>query len=238
MKCPGQDMQYWNADAIFEVECPECHKLVEFYKDDTNRRCTHCGHRFVNPKMDFGCAAYCQYAEQCLGTLPEEFVGTQEGLLKDKVAVEMKRYFKSDFQTIGRTTRIARYAEAVGKSEGANLAPLLCAAYLHMTATADTGDAGAGKSSTTVARDILTRLQAKEQMIEAVMALLGEKDPAALGLAVEQRILAEAQILARLDSLCKEDEQVERGVAEALSASLTYKESRDQAARLLANRTT
>jgi DNA-directed RNA polymerase subunit RPC12/RpoP len=232
MKCPGQDMQYWNTDAIYEVECPECRKPVEFYKDDTNRRCNHCGHRFVNPKMDFGCAAYCQYAEQCLGTLPEEFVGAQEGLLKDKVAVEMKRFFKSDFKQIGRATRVARYAEAIGKSEGVNLAPLLCAAYLQTTTSTDT-DSGA--VSTTVARDILTRLQAKEPMIEAVMALLGENDPAGLGLAVEEQILAEAQTLARLDALCKEDQQVERGVAETLSATLTFKESRAQATRLLAN---
>ena len=26
--------------------------------------------------MDFGCAAYCQYAEQCIGTLPEEIQET------------------------------------------------------------------------------------------------------------------------------------------------------------------
>ena len=111
MKCPGQDMQYWTAEAIFEVDCPKCTKAVEFYKDDTTRSCTHCGHRIVNPKMDFGCAAYCKFAEQCIGTLPEEFVGAQDNLLKDKVAVEMKRFYKTDFKRIGHLSRIARYAE-------------------------------------------------------------------------------------------------------------------------------
>ncbi|MCK7514565.1 MAG: hypothetical protein MZV70_68220 [Desulfobacterales bacterium] len=54
-----------------------------------------CGHRFVNPQMDFGCAAYCPYAEQCLGTLPEGLAAQKENLLKDRVAVEMKRYFRT-----------------------------------------------------------------------------------------------------------------------------------------------
>ena len=117
MKCPGQDTQYWKPGAIFEVKCPECGHVVEFFKDDTNRRCIKCGHRFVNPEMDFGCASYCQYAEQCLGTLPPELLAQKEDLLKDRVAIEMKRYFKNDFKRIGHATRVARYAEKIGKYE-------------------------------------------------------------------------------------------------------------------------
>ena len=60
MKCPGQDTQYWKPGAIFEEKCPECGAAVEFFKDDTTRKCPKCGHRFLNPKLDFGCAAYCQ----------------------------------------------------------------------------------------------------------------------------------------------------------------------------------
>ena len=104
MKCPGQDMQYWTDDAIFEVNCPECDAIVEFYKDDTSRKCPKCEHRFVNPKLDFGCASYCQFAEQCLGTLPENFLGSREDLLKDKVAVLLKRHLKTDFKSIREAT--------------------------------------------------------------------------------------------------------------------------------------
>ena len=134
MKCPGQDMQFWDNDAIYEVKCPECGQMVEFYKDDTTRKCNHCSHRFVNPKLDFGCATYCQFAEQCLGTLPEEFVLQQHNLLKDKVAVAVKRYFQRDFRRIRLTTRIASHAEKIGKStDNANLALILCSAYLFFT---------------------------------------------------------------------------------------------------------
>ena len=133
MKCPGQDTQYWNKDAIFESKCPECGDEMEFFKDDTSRKCRGCGKRIVNPKMDFGCASYCQYAEQCMGTMPEEFLKNREDLLKDRVAVQMKRYFGTDFKRIGHAMRVARYAEEIGKKEGGNMAVILSAAYSSMT---------------------------------------------------------------------------------------------------------
>jgi len=160
MKCPGQDTQYWKPGAIYEVKCPSCDQRVEFFKDDTTRRCGHCGHRFVNPNLDFGCAAYCPFAEQCIGTLPPEALAQQENLFKDRVAVEVKRHFKTDFPRIGRTTRLARHAERIAKQEGASLPVVLVAAYLSQTGQAP-GDAA-------VARQILDRLGAKEALTTAV----------------------------------------------------------------------
>jgi len=106
MKCPGQDSQYWKPGAIFNVKCPKCETEVEFFKDDTTRKCSKCGHRFLNPQLDFGCASYCQYAEQCIGDLPPELLAQKEDLLKDRVAIEMKRYLKQDFKRIGHASLI------------------------------------------------------------------------------------------------------------------------------------
>ncbi|MBW2035163.1 MAG: HD domain-containing protein, partial [Deltaproteobacteria bacterium] len=131
MKCPGQDMQFWKPGSIFETKCPKCGNEVEFFKDDPTRKCPKCGHRFLNPSLDFGCASYCQYAEQCIGDLPPELLAQKEDLLKDRVAIEMKRYFKQDFKRVGHAIRVARYAEQIGREEGGNLAVILCAAYLH-----------------------------------------------------------------------------------------------------------
>ncbi|MBU0988547.1 MAG: hypothetical protein KKH68_14950 [Proteobacteria bacterium] len=78
MKCPGQDSRYWKPGSIFETKCPQCGHKVEFFKDDTARRCEKCSHRFVNPQMDFGCASYCQFAEQCIGELPPEALAQKE----------------------------------------------------------------------------------------------------------------------------------------------------------------
>jgi DNA-directed RNA polymerase subunit RPC12/RpoP len=190
MKCPGQDMQYWNSEAIYEVDCPECARAVEFYKDDTTRSCTHCGHRFVNPRLDFGCAAYCKYAEQCIGTLPEEFVGSQENLLKDKVAVGMKRFYKTDFKRIGFVSRAAGLAEKIGTEEGVNLAIVLCAAYLK--------DIGSGRME--AAREILLRAGAKDEVVEEVCALIEPSHSDSTSASPEVSTLADAFAIAQLEN--------------------------------------
>ncbi|MBW1722627.1 MAG: phosphohydrolase [Deltaproteobacteria bacterium] len=175
MKCPGQDSRYWKPDAIFEARCPKCGESVEFFKDDTTRRCKACGHRFLNPSMDFGCAAYCKYAEQCIGNLPPELIAQKEDLLKDRVAIEVKRHLKRDFKTIGRTTRRARHAEKIGKAEGGNLAVILTAAYL---LGLKEEDRRAGARSGT-AREILEKLGAPEPLLKEVFRIIdpGENHP-------------------------------------------------------------
>ncbi len=219
MKCPGQDMQYWTPEAIYEVNCPECGKAVEFYKDDTTRSCSHCAHRFVNPRMDFGCAAYCKFADQCIGTLPEEFVGAQENLLKDKVAVEMKRYYKTDFKRIGRLSRIARHAENIGKQEGVNLAVVLCAAYLKDIEQVDA-------ENQTTAEKILENLGAKEEIRTEVCSLIkalkgGQKD-----VSREAGSLADAASIARLEERNKEQAIDEKQFANFISKEIATEAGR------------
>jgi len=180
MKCPGQDTKYWNENAIFEIECPECGHLIEFFKDDPTRRCKNCDKKIVNPKMDFGCAAYCKYAEQCLGTLPEEFIEKRRDLLKDRVAIEMKRYFGRDFKRIGHASKVAWYAEKIGKAEQADLPVVLCAAHLHdigiKNAEEKHGSAAPDlqeKEGPPVAEQILENLGAGEDLIEEVCDIVG-----------------------------------------------------------------
>jgi len=85
MRCPGQDWRYWKEDAIFEVSCPYCRERVEFFKDDTTRKCPSCKKVVPNPRLDFGCAAYCKYAEVCLGELPPELIREKANLLKSRL---------------------------------------------------------------------------------------------------------------------------------------------------------
>jgi hypothetical protein len=65
MKCPGQDWQYWKPGDIFDVPCPSCGEMTEFYKDEVQRRCRKCGTRFRNPRIDLGCLEWCEHAEKC-----------------------------------------------------------------------------------------------------------------------------------------------------------------------------
>lgn len=180
MKCPGQDTRYWNAGAIFDVKCPKCGYDVEFFKDDTARKCRRCGYKFLNPDMNFGCASYCKYAEQCIGNLSPEIMAQREDLLKDRVAIEMKRYFKQDFKRIGHAGRVARYAEILGRELEGDMAVILSAAYLHDIGIKESErkhDSSAAYcqelEGPSVAREILMKLGARHELIEEVCDIIG-----------------------------------------------------------------
>lgn len=200
-------MKYWKKDAIFEVDCPNCKGSVEFYKDDTSRKCNACGHRFVNPKLDFGCASYCQFAEQCLGSLPDEFTGAREDLLKDKVAVEMKRFFQTDFKAIRQATTAARHAENIGKAEGGNLAVILCAAYLH----------GTGRDA---AQRILKKVGASDPMIEEICGLLEARMDSEQTPPLPVKIVHDALTIKHLQELVKEKRIERDGVQQIIDHDL------------------
>ena len=206
MKCPGQDSQYWKSGAVFDVKCPECGNEVEFFKDDPTRKCPKCGHRFLNPNLDFGCASYCQYAEQCIGNLPPELLKEKDDLLKDRVAIEMKRYFKQDFKRIGHASRVARYAEQIGREERGNLAVILTAAYLH-----DIGIKEAERKHNSsaaryqeaegppIAREILIKLGAAEKIIEEVCHIIGHHHHPEKEETVNFKSLFDADMIANLE---------------------------------------
>jgi HD superfamily phosphohydrolase YqeK len=211
MKCPGQDTQYWQPGAIFEVKCPKCEHTVEFFKDDTSRKCGSCGHRFANPRMDFGCASYCQYAEQCLGTLPPELLAQKDNLLKDRVAIEMKRYFKSDFKRIGHASRVARYAEKIGKFEGGNLAVILPAAYLHdigiLEAEKKHGSTAAKyqeMEGPAIAKSILIKSGAQEALIEEICDIVGHHHHPRADDTTNFKAVYDADLIENLDEKQKE----------------------------------
>jgi HD superfamily phosphodiesterase len=180
MKCPGQDSRFWQPGAIFESQCPNCGQAVEFFKDESTRRCKQCGHKFVNPKMDFGCASYCKFAEQCLGELTPELLAKREDLLKDRVAIEMKKYFQKDFKRIAHASKVARYAEEIVKAEQGDPSVVLCAAYLHDIGAREalrkhqsTDAHFQEQEGPEVAREILARLGARAELITEVCDIIG-----------------------------------------------------------------
>lgn len=195
MKCPGQDTQYWTAGAIFDAKCPKCGHSVEFFKDDTTRKCGRCGHRFINPQMDFGCAAYCQYAEQCLGDMPPELVAQKEDLFKDRVAVAVKRHLKSDFKRIGHISRRARHAEVLARQGDVNTAVALIAAYLYDLDGKDMETSPEARDISS-ARAILEQLKAPAPLTEKVCDLISGSHSAAETHAPEYAIVIKAEQMA------------------------------------------
>ena len=240
MKCPGQDTLYWKPGAIFEANCPNCDRPVEFFKDDTSRKCNHCGHRFVNPKMDFGCAAYCQYAEQCLGTLPEEVRAQKEDLLKDRVAVEMKRTFKRDFKRIGQATRRARYAERIaGKARG-TLPVVLCAAYLldigapqALKKFGDTTEDHLEQESPVAAREILAVLQAKDPLIDAVCTIVGNHHAPGSDAPPDLKIVYDADWVVQMEERLKSQPLDDGQLSDRIEAEMLTTAGKEEARAVL-----
>jgi hypothetical protein len=197
MKCPGQDTRYWKPGDIFEVDCPHCANKIEFFKDEATRRCRNCKNMVVNPKMNFGCAAYCQYASQCLGDLGPEMLAKRNDLLKDRVALEVKHQLGKDFQKIGHAVKVATYAEEIARQEKAEPALVLCAAYLHLFfEPLEERPVAEGQQS---ARDILEGLGAGPELTDKVLDILDRFLSGRDSDSVNAKVLFDAHLLASLD---------------------------------------
>ncbi len=223
MICPGQDTRYWKPGDIFEAPCPHCGHGIEFFKDESARKCRQCHRLVTNPRMDFGCAAYCKYAEQCLGELSPDLWSKRKDLLKDRVAVEMKKYFRQDFKSINHAIRVARYAEQIGVEDKADLAIVLSASYLHGIACPEKGSDGPssgavceGAGSVSI---LLEGLGASKDLIEEVLGTIrAVREDGENGTSRNAKILRDAHTIAQWQ------EKREQGLASDESIRLAIKE--------------
>lgn len=133
MKCPGQNTRFWKPDDVFDIVCPACDSPVEFFKDDLSRSCPSCGYHFRNPNFDLGCAAYCRYAEKCLGSLPQggDEPAAADGPLLVAVRQAMKAEFGSDQRRIQHAFAVHDWCRRLLASETADPRVVLTAALLH-----------------------------------------------------------------------------------------------------------
>ncbi|NPA95672.1 MAG: phosphohydrolase [Thermodesulfobacteria bacterium] len=178
MKCPGQDSRYWKPGAIFDVKCPGCGTMIEFFKDDTRRRCPNCGQEVPNPEMDFGCAAYCPYAEHCLGNLPEGVVADGKlKVLKAKMLKAIKEAATASGSSGSLEIRFIELCEEIGKKESAPLGPTLLAAF------------GLGPRGLDAAALEEKRQKDKDALFEYIKAIEAEPDAAQEAVAILQRVI-------------------------------------------------
>ncbi len=243
MKCPGQDSRYWQPGAIFEAKCPECGNAVEFFKDDVSRKCKNCGHMFLNPNMDFGCASYCRHAEQCIGGLSPELIAQKQNLLKDRVAIEMKRYFNTDFKRIGHAGRVARYAEKLAKEEGGDIAVILISAYLH-----DIGIKEAERKHNSsaavfqeeegppVAKMILERLGAGKDLVNEVCDIIGHHHHPRKEETLNFKILHDADSITNLEEKQKDKPFTDENIHNIIKKSFLTGSGRKLAEEVLFER--
>ena len=132
MRCPGQDRRYWKEDAVFDVPCPKCGSAVELFKDESSGRCPRCGHRLKNPKIAFGCAEWCAYAEQCVGFVPQSQLASapREGAISGRLIRAVKEQFEADQGRLNHALMTFQHAKELVGKEGGDPRVVLAAALL------------------------------------------------------------------------------------------------------------
>jgi len=171
-KCPGQDTRFWKPNDVYNVECPKCGKPVEFFKDDIRRRCQKCGHMFINPKLNLGCARWCQYADQCIGAIgKEEF--------KDIITLAMKEHYSGDTERIDNALKVLRFVEDILEHEEGNPKVVIAAGILYDIGVHEVGkeperakESDQEKDNLPTVRYILERSGSKPEIIEEVCHII------------------------------------------------------------------
>ncbi|MDR3556878.1 MAG: hypothetical protein P4L55_19160 [Syntrophobacteraceae bacterium] len=181
MKCPGQDTRYWGPEAVYETTCPKCGGQIEFFKDESSRKCRKCGEKVLNTKMNFGCAVYCKFAAQCLGMdMPPELLAKRNDLLKDRAATEVKKFLGRNFRRIGRMLKVIDYSEKIQKAEGGDPAIITLAACLSAIAgvSLETQGEGAAFSAedAAAAKSILSRAATPDEVAYRVLSILSNAE--------------------------------------------------------------
>ena len=214
-------MRFWKPGDIFDTQCPKCGRRVEFFKDEVRRKC-RCGHEIVNPKLDFGCAQWCPYAEQCIGAVPEEVKekqkSEQKDLLKERIALEMKKYFGTDFKRTNHAIKVAKYAEQILKMEGGNPLVVTGAAYLHDIGILEAERKYGSHSGhyqemegPVIAKEILERLGVQKEMTDEICDIIGHHHSPREEETLNFQVLYEADGLVNIEEegLSKDRKKVE-----------------------------
>jgi hypothetical protein len=121
-------MRHWRPADIFEVACPSCGAEIEFWKDEPFRTCTGCSLEVQNPRVDFGCARWCKFAEECLGT--ERAATIVGALMRDRLVAEVRAVCTGDEARLARALDRLERAEQLIEAEGGDALVIKAAALL------------------------------------------------------------------------------------------------------------
>lgn len=189
IKCPGQNTQFWKPEDAFEVECPNCKTVIEFFKDEPKRVCYNCKCEVTNPRVDFGCALWCPKAAECIGEerYKQLFASAKKEPSQDKyktkkelLIFEMERYFGSDQKRIIHAKKVLDFAEQLlDKEKKADRLIVIAASLLHdigIHKAEEKYGSPAGhfqeQEGPPIARSIMEKLRFKAEVIDEVCLII------------------------------------------------------------------
>jgi len=183
------------------VKCPHCGQPIEFFKDEPKLKCRKCGQLVINPKIDLGCAQWCQYAQQCLGVANLKDLN----IIRDKLIDEMKKVFGSDIKRINHALTVLDYAEKIQIVEGGNPLIVKAAAILHdigIHATENKHGSSSGKyqeiEGPPIARAILQNCDLSDETTDHICKIIAKHHSAKDIDTIEFRIVWDADSLVNI----------------------------------------
>ena len=228
-------MRYWKPEDVFDVRCPHCQAEVEFFKDEPTQKCPSCGRKVRNPKIDLGCAKWCEFAEQCLGEVPDSD-DTQS--LCERLTTEMKAVFGTDQRRIDHALKVLKYAETIQEAEGGDPLTVRAAAILHDIGIVEAErkhGSSAGRfqelEGPPIARAILEKFELDADTIDHVCRIVGSHHSAKDIDSPEFRIVWDADWLVNLPEEQKEDDPEK--LAQLIDRVFKTKKGRALAAELV-----
>jgi hypothetical protein len=186
---------------------------VEFFKDETARRCSRCGHRFANPNIAQGCAEWCAYAEKCVGLVPSSRLtaSLREGALASRLIQTVKEELGTDQDRLNHVLMAFQHAKELAGREGGNPRVVLAATLLLRVGS----EPAAGADDAAKVRDLLERLGLDDETVGRVLEIIigyrTGQDPGT----VDFNVVCDADRLADLASRPPDDPRRRHGDAAA-----------------------
>ncbi len=202
MRCPGQDKRSWKDALAYDIPCPRCARIVELFKDEVVGRCRNCDHRFPNPRVSLGCAAWCAHAEECIGAAGDAPPAAGEHAWAPRLlrALEEDVHQAPDAH---RALLIFQHAAALLAEEAADARRVLTAAllvpcYCRSSCTSAGRTAGNADALLPALRGRLRELGLDERGVAGVQNLLAAYREEGAADTPELRVLRDAIVLAEM----------------------------------------
>jgi HD superfamily phosphodiesterase len=135
---------------------------------------------------------------------------------------------------------VARYAERIGKNERGNLAVILSAAYLHDIGIPEAerkhGSSAPKyqeKEGPPIARSILNKLKANEDMVDEVCDIVGHHHHPGLDESLNFKVVFDADLIANLEDKIKEKPMETKRLTEIIEKNFLTAGGKKEATQVL-----
>ena len=174
--CPGQDKRKVKPEPIV---CPACGYEAEIFSDEIKARCPQCRQVFYRQVLPT-CVEWCVAAKECLGDRAYgDYLESKSLLLKDKLLLELEKYFGDDHKRINHARKVLDYAQQLLRQENGDWQIVVPAAILHdvgikiaQVKYGSTAGHWQEKEGPAVARKILSQLGFKAKETEEICQII------------------------------------------------------------------